>query len=420
MAGRPRTTKARAQRIDRQYFLRRFPIQRWRWVLSFGAIAIGLGWLALHSLAQNNNIYTAGPLSPAHGMLNQNCNVCHASGGFRAHVTDQSCTACHSGAVHQAQQTFTPGCGDCHREHQTASLVVMKDQECTQCHSDLHVKSGTPKVEPHISSFGKDHPEFAMLRNAVKDPGTIKFNHKVHLKKDLRGVSGNVTLQCSDCHRTANRELWPWGITPQDAAFSNDRRYMGPVNYYEHCSTCHPLNFDARFAEPVPHKDPAVVHDFLVEKFTGWIAAHPEELRVVPIQRISRSVPEAAPRTAAEWVNARVAESERLLRQKTCKECHDTSPIAKAQLTTRWLQHAEFDHSAHQMLVCDGCHDKAKSSTKTSDVLLPGIAVCRNCHVENRQDSARAECSECHLYHDPAQRKHVDPKFTLKQLLSMR
>jgi hypothetical protein len=133
------------------------------------------------------------------------------------------------------------------------------------------------------------------------------------------------------------------------------------------------------------------------------------------------------PASAAAWIAARVDESEQLLRIKTCKECHEVMPaargipqIAKANITTRWLKNAEFDHSAHQMLVCDGCHSQVLKSSRTSDVLIPGIGVCRECHVSGKVDAASSNCVECHVYHDPAKHKHIEGKFTVPQISGLR
>ena len=201
---------------------------------------------------------------------------------------------------------------------------------------------------------------------------------------------------------------------------------MEPVNYAKHCSACHPLTFDQRFTEPAPHQDPAIIHGYLTRTFTAWIAAHPEELRGAPNTDLRIPGTQDLPRNAPAWIAAGVADAERLLRVKTCKECHDVAdvetgipPIPKAKVTLRWLAHAEFDHSAHQMLVCSGCHQSALTSTKTSDVLLPGIAVCRDCHVSGKKNAASAACVECHTYHDPAMHKHVDGKFTAHQLSTL-
>ena len=428
-SGKPRTTKARAQRIDRQYFLRSFAIQRWRWILSAIAIGLSLVWLGFHMAARDNTVYTAGTLTPGHAILNRRCSVCHAgAGGFTAKVADRSCSACHSGAIHQASQTFTPRCIDCHREHTGGALPEIGDAQCTACHADLRVKTGDPKAPVHIHSFTADHPEFSTRSGVTKDPGAIRFNHSVHLKKGLRSIEGHVTLVCSDCHRAGNGEPWPWGASDPAAALaqdkpSPDKRLMEPVNYYEHCSKCHPLTFDARFSDAAPHKDPAVVHDFLTQKFAVWVAAHPEELRPASSAPRIPGLPRPQARNQAAWITTQVDQAERLLRVKTCRECHalpsadqGIPPVPKTQIRTRWLPHSTFDHSAHQMLVCEACHNNARKSEKTSDVLIPGIAVCRDCHIPGRQDAARANCAECHLYHDPAQRKTFQGRLTLDEV----
>ena len=86
-----------------------------------------------------------------------------------------------------------------------------------------------------------------MLRAGASDPGTIKFNHQVHLKKDLRGpTAGAVEV----------RRL-------PSASGAADDPTMQPVNYEKHCASCHTLQFDRRFSESVPHKDPKVVYDFV-------------------------------------------------------------------------------------------------------------------------------------------------------------
>src|ERR1700679_4190588 len=118
MAGRKRNTKALAQRIDRQYFHRMFPLQRWRLILSAAAVIARLLWLGMHAASHDSTVYSAGPLTPAHAMLGHKCTVCHVPGKApNAAIADRVCSKCHDGAVHEAQQAFTPACIDCHREH---------------------------------------------------------------------------------------------------------------------------------------------------------------------------------------------------------------------------------------------------------------------------------------------------------------
>jgi len=201
---------------------------------------------------------------------------------------------------------------------------------------------------------------------------------------------------------------------------------MAPVNYMEHCSACHPLQFDRRFSESVPHKEPKIVHDFVVQKLTTYIAAHPSEIPLVdePDKRLPTRPPQPPARNAQEWVQQRLADAEFLLWRKSCKECHslsypngnDSLPVvAKAAITARWLPHANFDHEAHQMVACTSCHTKATGSKETSDVLIPGVQSCRECHHSGK-DAAEARCFECHTYHDWSKEKPATGAFTSRQL----
>jgi hypothetical protein len=413
MAGRIRTTKKLAQRINLDYFKTLHGIPRWRRILSGVFVIVGLAWLGWHAVAGSPKPYNAGPLAHAHALLGQKCSACHVSlASYQKSATDQACLACHDGPVHHADQTFTPVCSNCHVEHQGAlRLASTSDRACTQCHADLKTTRGESKFASNIGGFDGSHPEFAVLRNGYRDLGTIKFNHQVHLKEDLRGPNGPVQLKCADCHQ------------PSDAS---DRAYMTPVNYESHCASCHTLQFDRRFTESAPHKEPKVVYDFVLAKLTAYIAAHPAEIPLVdePDKRLPSRPPQPPARNAAEWVEQRMMDAQLLLWRKSCKECHrmsypngpDALPaVAKAMLTTRWLPHAEFDHKAHQMVQCASCHAKAADSRETSDVLIPGVQTCRQCHRAGK-DEAEARCFECHQYHDWSKEKAVAGKYTVRQL----
>jgi len=361
MAGRTRTTKKLAQRIDLNYFKRAYSIPRWKRILSIAAAGISVAWLGWAGLTGKQSAFNAGPLARAHALLSNNCSSCHvSSGSFGTAVTETACQACHNAPAHQAKQTFTPACTSCHVEHQGAfRLAATGNASCTQCHASLKTTDGRTQYAAGIASFNSGHPDFAAVRPGhPPDPGTIKLSHQVHMKSDLKGPNGPVQLQCADCHGASNRS----------------------PGYAQHCAGCHPLVFDSRFAEPVPHQETRVVHDFVVRKYT-----------------------EAGQGNIAQ----NVAEAERLLWQKTCKECHvltypapETRPeIAKSAIPARWMMHAAFDHKAHQLVGCTECHGQARSSNLTSDVLLPGIATCQRCHSGGRA-AADSRCSECHQYHD--------------------
>lgn len=373
MAGRTRTTKKLAQRIDLNYFKRLYPIPRWRRILSVALVALGLAWL----LWARERPYNAGPLAKSHALLGKNCAACHVTSGK---IADQTCRACHDGPIHQEKQKFTPACTECHVEHQGSfRLADVHDESCTQCHGTLATK---------VTSFDSGHPAFKI----PPDPGTVKLNHEVHLKKDLRGPHGPVRLTCADCHRSAGD-------------------FMQPVDYQKSCADCHPLLFDRRFDEPAPHKKPEVVLDYVTSRFTEYIARHPEEVHMAdPADPRIMRPPLPPARDAAEWIARRVSDTEQLLWRKSCKECHPVPKpreIPDASIPVQWMKKSWFSHDAHQMLKCLECHPKAATSRETSDVLLPGIETCRKCH-RSGADAAEARCFECHVYHDWSKEKRPE------------
>jgi hypothetical protein len=434
MAGRTRTTKKLAQRIDRNYFKNRFAMTLWRQYLSIAITAGALLWLGSQALANRQKPYSSGPMAASHAFIGNKCNSCHVvHTSIGKTVTDQACSACHSGPAHQKEQTFQPTCAECHLEHRGAArLAQTTDKACTRCHSDLKTKSGTLQVADKINGFDSSHPEFTPLRMKQQDPGTIKFNHQAHLKKDLRGAAGNDQMKCDDCHRSSmDARPWPYSqpvdakladLGPLPPPHSRFSKLMEPVDYFRNCSACHSLIFDKRIKEPVPHKEPAIVRAFVARKLQEYIAARPSEIGLPEETegRIPPRVPPVPAKSAAEWVQRRVAQAEKLLWGKTCKECHNlefatgdnTPKVPKANLTRRWLKRGNFDHPAHQMVVCSSCHRQAATSKLTSDVLLPGIKVCQTCH-RSVADAAKSTCSECHQYHDWNQQEYVEPKVTI-------
>lgn len=453
---RTRTTKKLAQRIDLNYFKRPTPLKRAKLWLSVLAPLLALAWIAWLAETKDSRAYSSGRLSAAHAVLEQQCAACHVrkAGAFSANAEDAACLACHDGPTHHLSRVSAPNCASCHSEHRgRVNLAATSDAACAQCHGDLTRADGGMRFAAHIESFSSGHPEFAALRSAgglpASDPGTIKLNHAMHLKKIRRGPTGPmVQLECGNCHQPASvsadttygdagyraaavsykqadelRAISAGGLMPAKPA--SGRELMAPVKFANACAACHLLTFDKRFDSGVPHDTPEAVHAFLEQKFAEYIAAHPGELREArePGRDLTGRPMPAALRvyTPKEWVSTRVSEAEELLWRKTCKQCHaltqrtpgESLPgIAAAQTTARWMPHARFDHDAHRGFSCENCHAKALTSTESSDILLPGIATCQKCHAPG-PEHAESRCFECHTYHDWAKRKEVIPRFTL-------
>lgn len=452
---RVRTTKSLAKRIDLQYFTRRDTFRKWRFWLSLGIPALAVSWLVYARISHNPNVYTKGPLSSAHAVLTTNCSLCHVrNANFRATVPDKACLGCHDAPAHNQRQTFTPNCSSCHVEHVGNMLLAeTADSGCTQCHGNLRTNDGQHFVDPHVSGFDRNHPEFAPLRPGQSDPGTINLNHFVHLQPTVRGPRGAVQLVCDDCHRPLNTPgPWPYSVAEVQpasqqpvavgVAVTQQRKrrsieagagaYMTAIRYVNQCAACHVLQFDRLVPEPAPHDKPEIVHAFITKKYTDYIAQHPEAIGL-PVLEIDDSVPPNAtasilrpagtepltpPRSPADWVQQRTAQAERLLWNKNCKLCHASTQhegtglpqSVKAIIPARWFPHAEFDHEAHRMLTCVACHAGIPNSRKTSDTNLPGIALCRQCHQQGGASKLAAEgrCFECHSYHDWRNERRVN------------
>jgi hypothetical protein len=416
--------------------------------------AIAALWLVGYAIGRNNVPYSSGPLSSVHSFTGKRCDTCHAPAlqagfvkvGFRKHVTDQACLTCHQAPAHQAKlETFTPACASCHVEHVGSShLRQTADQSCVQCHGNLRVKSRQAQYQTAIYNFNSAHPEFAVLRDGYADPGTIKLNHAIHMRAGLLGPNSQpVRLKCQDCHRTPAEQNAPWNygesgmmqawLTSSDPHHPRapdgpvrpdaGRAYMAAPTYASACQNCHALQFDAHFAESVPHDDPRVVHEFVVRKLRQYIQQHPQALReeIRPARlifggKISREGQQPiVARTAAEWVELRTRDAETLLWHKTCIQCHTLKhneasqsseaslpTVAPANIKPQWLTNSVFSHYAHASFDCKSCHTKAVASQETSDVLIPSIKTCQSCHNGDPTKAGQAQngCFLCHQYHN--------------------
>jgi hypothetical protein len=284
-------------------------------------------------------------------------------------------------------------------EHQGVATAVV-DASCTQCHGNLQAKDGKLAVAAKVTGFDSNHPDFKI----PADTGTIKFGHQIHLKSDLRGPNGPTQLKCASCHTT-------------------DRAgQMSTANFKDNCESCHRLEFHRRIDQVLPHDKPEVVLAFARAALTKYIAEHPGDVNLVepaldPRIMTQRSGPAG---NAAEWIRRAMEDTQTLMWRKSCIECHTPSPaneIPKTQISAHWMTGAKFNHSPHQIVACTECHVGASSSKLTSDVLLPGIQTCQQCH-RTSNPSASTNCTECHVYHDWSKAKPIDTMRKIDELLN--
>lgn len=357
--------------------------------------------------------FRPGEVSPAHAAViadtgHDACEACHAP--FAGPVTER-CIACHPAhPIHQPTQASTPPCGDCHSEHRGLDrLTRVPDGRCVDCHGDLRVR---PDARPRllgdslsIHHFGDDHPDFALWREpgSAEDPNPLRFGHARHLEP-LRTPEGEtVELRCADCHRAADASHQTIGNKASGR--------MEPVSFEDHCQGCHLLTYDPGLPdEQAPHATPREVRAYLLATFAnaeGWRDLSFEERR----RRIATDPGRDRNYRLTEGERRAANRAEGYLFQAVCAQCHALEPgpvtpeVAPVSASRDWLPAGAFPHERHgasQGLACADCHDAA-SSRETTDVLLPGIDTCRDCHGEEGATAAGRKvpsaCIDCHGYH---------------------
>jgi hypothetical protein len=474
----PRETgKQRAARIPLDYFKRPNFLERWKlWLAAIGVI-VPLVWLGSGMLRGDRGTmrYARGPVAAVHATWEDQCAACHMdftplsketwSGALLGHTaTNQRCQVCHVGPPHHEGQTPDLACADCHREHRgrDASLVRLADADCTQCHADLsgHLSAGRATEFKNIQAFAEgSHPPFRSLDS--KDPGTIHFNHKLHMTAGLgTAEAGNpgwtlsriptaqraryqqpgqkdsdlVQLDCASCHRTENGDPGSSGA------------YMAPIRYETHCQACHPLTFAPRRGDKagslvaIPHGlQPEQVRNVLWGAYASELADAKLPGPTRPVRPLPGQDPEEARKEIARQVGQaedflyqdKVQAAARLLLEgkQTCGECHQyekaegtLKKIKPSAIPKLWLKHARFNHAAHAAIDCKQCHeraypDQARASTRSEDILVPGMDRCVICHAPQThtggevRGGARSDCTECHRYHQrgfPESRKTLN------------
>ncbi len=383
--------------------------------------------------------WTSGPLSSAHAGLSNNCGACHQK-PFVA-VRDSACKACHL-AVHDhadpkrlAAAMFDPSlegkgkrelahvfnlpegaCTSCHKEHEGPHGAAMTNSTmCVDCHAGLS-KRLPDAVIGDSSDFGTAHPEFqpsiviAPALNALPQTKRVKFSpetveinglkfpHDIHLltggsvarmAKSIK--SYGKPLDCQSCHHS----------DPSGARFV-------PIEMERDCLGCHSLAIgkSGGVVRTLRHGDAVQA----IAEMKDFLAANPGA-PTPPTLRTRPGAPEVLhANVAVRSVTARV----RALFEQggTCFECHSViapaSPgsldfrIAPVSLQDRYLLNGWFSHGDHATAAspCESCH-LARKSKESSDLLVQGIASCRECHAgaHPKGKQIASECQDCHSFH---------------------
>lgn len=382
-----------------------------------------------------DTFWSSGKLIPAHEQAaGQRCEACHRD--FFVHVRDPDCKKCHENIedhvtpAHLALTKLGPKerCAECHREHDSpgGSLVVRANSVCTDCHADSTTRFGTLQVDA-VSSL-KQHPEFkaSVLRPVSREAGTgtlldwqtvrsvigkaqeqsnLKFSHAEHLdaNKVLR-QNDNKPLGCADCH-----------------VLASDGEHFAPVTMASVCSSCHELTFDERAPQrQLPHGKPRdamlMLEDYYARQFVDPEAPKQMAAR----RRLPDRTTEMEQCNGAPFECGMRRASQEILTQFTrrgCVSCHEVRDnhgadvherfeVQPVRLQRDYFVDTHFSHRIHSIqkdltgdAACLSCH-KAKQSEKATDLLLPAVSQCRECHADlGTAGSVGLACVGCHSYH---------------------
>ncbi len=364
--------------------------------------------------------WNAGQMSPGHRALSMKCETCHQRSFTQ--VADSACISCHKNvgnhikddALH-AKIFRNMRCAECHLDHRGKTGLVRHDTlQCVTCHGNI--KGKNPKTRlANIHDFSTDHPAFQLtvrtgkgatgierIRQTEKERlveiSGLKFSHQEHLDKALIELdkTGNARdIQCDDCHKI-------------DDAGARFKPMTMPMTCQQ--SQCHTLDFDPKVeGRQIPHAGESTVMTALRE-FYASKAINQTYASGATIEDLNR---------ARNWAAAQANKNAGMLfttsEEGTCLECHEISPsknretpwkVAPVNITDHWLPKSRFPHNKHLTSKCTDCH-KIEESDKSSNIAIPTISKCRECHVGSKPTKTQvsSNCDTCHSFHNANSRR---------------
>ena len=407
-------------------------------------------------------VWTSGPLSTAHAGLSNKCGACHTQPFVS--VTDSACVSCHKpdatpdhasadrmatgrlpaggfeAGIHKGLNLPEGRCASCHKEHEgPRGALMVAASFCTDCHTGLSGRLKNTKIT-NVPNW-EDHPQFkptlvsvasltaptfervSLADKPVERSGLI-YPHDIHqsatngvanmVQKQGLAAGANGALACNYCH------------TPD-----SDGVRFKPIEMEKNCGACHDLAFakDGGIVRTLPHGKPeqvaGIIRDFYlgqalspragVQRFAFERRA-PGKLAEVELADLRiTSTGEARARGDAAIAQIFGADGKA---GGLCSDCHvvnntgapnaaERYTVAPVTLASHYLPKGRFPHNQHKTYdrktgdaACVTCHKGVMASKASTDVLLPSVTQCRDCHgSSNVATNVAATCSTCHGYH---------------------
>lgn len=384
-----------------------------------------------------DKFWNTGPLHQVHQQATgDRCETCHQK--LFQRVQDAACVDCHRTThdhVMPARLALTelgptPRCATCHREHNEPQtfLVNSSDSMCVDCHGDPEDGFGQIKLDRVLGFALERHPEFKphlLVSTAVPagsgfsyewktmvaaldqaaEQSNLKFSHQQHLDPDrvLRRGDGKP-MNCVDCHR----------LEP-------DGEHFTPITMEDQCSKCHELTFDPGAPDrQLPHGKPReavlTLQDYFTRKFSDPnFGRATRELRRLPGHEQEEATCTGEPFDCAMRSARKEIESQ--FTRRGCIGCHavidtqapnilDRFQVIPIRFARDYFPTNRFPHRSHEIQnkltgddSCLSCH-AAKKSQDSSDLMIPGITKCTECHGDKAAaERVTLQCVSCHEYH---------------------
>ena len=321
-------------------------------------------------------------------------------------------------------------CASCHVEHVGNPVAgqpperipaLTPTQTCIDCHTGLtHRLKDTDLAD--APSWAR-HPNFrptlpgptgltrVSLNARPREASGLTFPHRLHMSasagparmaQTLGGRGYGAALTCANCHRP-------------DA----DGKGFAPIEMERDCASCHSLAFATTGGvRQLPHGEPAqVVAALLAWQRRGPVAGGGTARRRPGQIGEGSPGPGGSPAGASAVTTVGGAFGPR----GACFDCHTifrtpTIRFAPVRLPGDFLSRGAFDHSVREHRIdrrgqpaCAQCH-AAATSVSATDLLLPSVSECAECHGQTTARSptpAPANCETCHSFHAPS---HPTPK----------
>jgi hypothetical protein len=407
--------------------------------------AIPFGMIYLHRDGKptpvalpDDALWSSGPLSSAHAhAAGRQCDACHQD--LFVHVQDPACVACHKTTqdhISKHDRLLTrlgapQRCGECHAEHMgdATRLAIENDHLCTNCHADSDTTFGTLKVQQvkleQVSGFEpRQHPPFlvALQQLAAPDGGrgdaqwtayraplegasehsNLKFSHAQHLDADkVTSLSSGGALGCGDCH-----------------TLGADGEHFLPITMEKSCANCHTLNFDPSApTRQLPHGRPLDAMLMIEDYYSHKTFDPPKEVEREPTRRLPDIERDPARRLEIDSCSGpplqcarqrATREIENQFNGRGCVSCHvvvvdtkssdlhDRYQVTPVKLGYNYFPDSRFPHKSHLVqgklsgdAACETCH-AARKSTVSTELLLPNVDNCLQCHRDRAGGDAVA------------------------------